>query len=190
MGDGEPPRASCEIHRSALRPRLVVLRGNSGSGKSTVAAAVRKAYGRRGMAVVGQDVVRRDVLKEKDRPGAVNIGLIDLMVRHILARGVHVVVEGIFYADHYGPMLTALIDDHPGRVRAYYFDVPFEVTLQRHATKPVAHEYGEAELRHWWRLRDLLPGGVEEIIDEHPSAAETAARILRDCALPTLEVGR
>ncbi|MFD6097145.1 AAA family ATPase [Nocardiopsis flavescens] len=170
-------------------PRLVVLRGNSGSGKSTVAATVRAAYGRRGMAVVGQDVVRRDILRERDRPGAVNIGLIDLMVRHILGRGAHVVLEGIFYADHYGPMLTALIDDHPGRAHAYYFDLPFEVTLARHATKPLARELGEAELRRWWRPRDLLPGAAERTIDRHASAADTAARILRDCGLSATAAG-
>lgn len=33
----------------------------------------------------------------------------------------------------------------------YYFAVPFETTLARHTTKPVAHEYGEPKLRHWWR---------------------------------------
>lgn len=50
---------------------------------------------------------------------------------------------------------------------AYYFDLPFETTLARHATKPAAYEYGEPELRQWWRLRDLLPGRVEQLIDEH-----------------------
>jgi hypothetical protein len=38
--------------------RLVVLRGNSGSGKSSAAAEVRARYGR-GIALVGQDYLRR-----------------------------------------------------------------------------------------------------------------------------------
>ncbi|GAB2933366.1 hypothetical protein GCM10027203_37290 [Nonomuraea fastidiosa] len=45
---------------------LVVIRGNSGSGKTSVARALRQAYGRRGLALIGQDVVRRDILREHD----------------------------------------------------------------------------------------------------------------------------
>lgn len=51
---------------------LVVLRGNSASGKSSVAAGLRTRYGR-GLAVVAQDNLRRIVLRERDRPGAANI---------------------------------------------------------------------------------------------------------------------
>lgn len=88
--------------------RLVVLRGNSGAGKSTVARALREAYGR-GMAWVPQDLIRRTILMESDRPGAVNIGLIDQVVRYSLDRGYHVVLDGIFRADRYEPAGTQLL---------------------------------------------------------------------------------
>ena len=48
--------------------RLIVLRGNSGSGKSTVAKALLDAYGGRSVAWVAQDLIRRTILREKDRP--------------------------------------------------------------------------------------------------------------------------
>ena len=38
---------------------------------------------------------------------------------------------------------------------AYYFDLPFEETVKRHHTKPVCHEFGEEELRRWWREKDF-----------------------------------
>ncbi|NKY96604.1 AAA family ATPase [Nocardiopsis alborubida] len=171
---------------SPSAPRLVVLRGNSASGKSTVAQTLRAAYGR-GLAIIPQDVVRRDILRERDRPGAVNVELINLMARHSLSYGFHVVLEGIFYVAHYGDMLTRLIRDHPGVAHCYYFDIPFQTTLERHATKPVAKVVGEAELRQWWRPRDLLPGGVEEIVDEHSSLDQTVARILKDSGLAPRE---
>ena len=60
--------------------RLVVIRGNSASGKSAVAGKIRARYGR-GLAIVGQDNLRRVVLREHDIPGGTNIGLIDLVAR-------------------------------------------------------------------------------------------------------------
>jgi predicted ABC-type ATPase len=124
---------------------LIVLRGNSESGKSSVAAEVRRRYGR-GIAIVGQDNLRRVVLREHDKPNAANIGLIDLTARYALDHSFHVIVEGILCASHYGGMLTALREDHQGTTRLYYLHVPFEETLRRHATKPQAADYGEAEM--------------------------------------------
>ncbi|MGY5125386.1 kinase [Streptomyces nigrescens] len=165
--------------------RLVVLRGNSASGKSSVAAGLREEFGR-GLALVGQDNLRRSVLRERDRPGAANIGLIDTVARYALDAGYHVVVEGILYADHYGDMLAQLRADHRGRTHGYYLDVPFAETLARHATKPQAGEYGEAEMRGWYRARDLLPGAVETVIGADSALAETVNRILLDTGLAGL----
>jgi predicted kinase len=90
---------------------LVVLRGNSGSGKSTVARVVRERVER--VALVQQDVVRRQVLGEGDVAGGVNIGLLDVMARYALERGYHVILEGILNAARYGEMLRGLARDHP-----------------------------------------------------------------------------
>jgi hypothetical protein len=165
--------------------RLVVLRGNSASGKSSVAAGIRETFGR-GLALVGQDNLRRTVLRERDRPGAANIGLIDLTARYALDAGYHVVVEGILYADRYGDMLARLRADHRGPTRGYYLDVPFGETLARHAGKPIADEVGETQLRDWYRPRDLLPGGVETVIGADSTLRETVDRIMRDTGLAHL----
>jgi hypothetical protein len=53
----------------------------------------------------------------------------------------------ILYADHYGAMLVQLRADHRGPTHGYYLHVPFEETVARHATRPQANEYGEAEMR-------------------------------------------
>ncbi|HET6856592.1 MAG TPA: kinase [Streptomyces sp.] len=165
--------------------RLVVLRGNSASGKSSVAAGVRACFGR-GLALVGQDNLRRTVLRERDRPGAVNIGLIGLTARYALDAGYHVVVEGILYADHYGEMLARLRADHRGATHGYYLHVPFEQTLARHASKPIAQEVGELQLRDWYRELDLLPGGVETVIEAGSALGETVDRIMLDTGLSGL----
>ncbi|GHB67871.1 hypothetical protein GCM10010306_072020 [Streptomyces umbrinus] len=162
--------------------QLVVLRGNSASGKSSVAAGLRERYGR-GLAVVSQDTLRRDVLRERDIPGGANIGLIELTVRHALEHGFHTVLEGILYVAHYGEMLARLLADHPNRTHCFYLDVPFEETLSRHATKPIAHTVGESELRDWYRPLDLLPGGAETVIPAGNSLAETVDQVMHRSGL-------
>lgn len=78
------------------------------------------------------------MLRERDRPGGANIGLIDLTARYALDNGFHVVVEGILCAARYGTMLHDLVRAHQGVTRCYYLHVPFEETVLRHATKPDA----------------------------------------------------
>jgi predicted kinase len=162
--------------------KLVVVRGNSASGKSSVAAEIRRCYGR-GIAIVGQDNLRRVVLREHDKPNAANIGLIDLTARYALDHGFHVIVEGILYASHYGDMLTALCEDHQGVTRLYYLHVPFEETLRRHATKPQAADYGKAEMSAWYRELDLLPGGAEQIVSAGTSLSDTVQLVMTDTGL-------
>jgi predicted kinase len=162
--------------------RLIVVRGNSGSGKSTVARALREAHGT-GIAWVSQDLIRRIILKEKDRPGGVNIGLIDQVARYSLDSGYHVVLDGIFYADRYEQMLTRLAGDHIGLSRFYYLDVSMAETLRRHATRPQAADFGPDDMRSWYRQRDLLAGICESIVPESSSLAQTTALILADTQL-------
>jgi predicted kinase len=171
--------------------RLIVLRGNSASGKSSVATGLRERYGR-GIALVRQDVLRREVLRERDIPGGANIGLIDLTVRHALANGFHTVLEGILYLAHYGEMLAGLLADHAGRTHCYYLDVSFEETLARHATKPIADEVTEHQLREWYRPLNLLPGGVERVVPATSPLDGTVDRVLHEsglCASPCAHLG-
>jgi predicted kinase len=162
--------------------RLIVVRGNSGSGKSTVARALREAYGS-GVAWVSQDLIRRNILKEKDRPDGVNIGLIDVIARYSLDNGYHVVLDGIFYADRYETMVAGLARDHLGMSRFYYLDVSLEETFRRHATRPLAAEVSPDQMRDWYRPRDLLGGIDERIISETSTLAQTTALILADAQL-------
>jgi predicted kinase len=164
-------------------PKLIVIRGNSGSGKTSVAAAVRAAYGR-GLAIIGQDDVRRRILRERDVPGGVNIGLIDTIARYSLSHGYHVLVEGILYAAHYGPMLHALRADHAADSAFFYLDVSLDETLRRHETRPMREEVAPDRLREWYQHRDLLPGGYETVIPEHSTKDATVQRVLQVLVRP------
>ncbi|SEG63499.1 Predicted kinase [Nonomuraea solani] len=162
---------------------LIVIRGNSGSGKSTVARTVRETYGQRGMALIGQDVVRREILREHDEPDAVNIGLLDVMCRYALDAGHHVILEGILARSRYGEMLQALFRDHRGTSRGYYLDVSWEETLRRHQTRPQRSRFSPDDMRQWYVERDILPDTIEMIIDEDSTLAETVGLILQHAGL-------
>ncbi|MGH2843739.1 MAG: kinase, partial [Solirubrobacteraceae bacterium] len=162
--------------------RLIVLRGNSGSGKSTVSHALRDAYGR-GLAWVSQDLIRRIILKEKDVPGGVNIGLIDQVVRYCLDHGQHVVLDGILHADRYEQMLAGLNRDHLGSSHYYYLDIGLDETLRRHTTRPQAAKFSADYMRSWYRPRDLLSSIQERVVPEASTLQQTVALILEETQL-------
>lgn len=162
--------------------RLVVLRGNSGSGKSTVARALQRARPR-DLAWIGQDLLRREMLRANDVPGGVAVDLVDTAARFALDRGLHVVVDGILGAPKYGAMLRCLARDHVGPTRTYLLDVPFEETLRRQATKPVADALGAEEMRAWYHPTPLVPGLGECVIGPESSAEQTLARLRADTGL-------
>jgi len=166
----------------AERPRLIVVRGNSGSGKSTVASALRQAYGR-GVAVVGQDNIRRTILRDRDRPAAANIALIGQIARYSLELGFHVVVEGILDAGRYGPMLADLRAAHQGPSHFYYLDVSLDETIRRHTTRPQAAEFSADDMRSWYLRLDLLPWAAERVIGEPSTLGETVELILSESGL-------
>ncbi|MEQ4210492.1 kinase [Actinopolymorpha sp. B9G3] len=161
--------------------RLITLRGNSGSGKSAVAAAVRAARPTGTVAILGQDVIRRLILGVPGDAGGHPIGLIDLAARYLLGRGLDVIIEGVLQPDWYSETLPRLVADHRGVSRCYIYDVPFEETVRRHATRPLANAFGEEEMRQWWRGFNPITELDEVIITEHDSLDTTVARILEDC---------
>lgn len=162
-----------------MAAKLIIIRGNSGSGKSTVARALRERLGY-GTALIEQDYIRRTLLREKDRPNQPNIELIKLNAEFALSKGYDVVLEGILPAKHYKKMLRELLENHSGPCFVYYFDVSLEETLRRHETKPNSHEFGETELRQWYLPHDTLGTPGEITISETSSRGESIARILND----------
>jgi predicted kinase len=171
---GEPETIGESAGPSGIR--LVVLRGPSGSGKTSTARALRLALGR-GTAWVEQDYLRRVVLREHDTLDAANIDLIALNVRFALERGFTVVLEGILRADHYGAMLENLHQDYRLASAWYYFDLSFEETIRRHATRPQSTQFSADDMRDWYRGRDLLPFVYEAIFSEDSSLVDTVELI-------------
>jgi hypothetical protein len=158
------------------QPQLIVLRGNSGAGKSTVACGLRAELGR-GVAIVDQDTIRRKLLRERDIDNGVNIGLIEYIVRYTLANDYVVILEGILNAGRYGEMLRRLHGDFGGGW--YFLQVTLDESLRRHQTRPQRADFTPEQMRQFPRA-DLLEGIDERIVPEHSSASGTVQRILTE----------
>ncbi|AJC22566.1 AAA family ATPase [Pandoraea pulmonicola] len=157
---------------------LIVLRGNSGSGKSTIARMLSERL-KPHSAWIEQDHVRRIVLREKDVPLGDTPDLLSLMARYCLERGRHTIVEGILHAERYGPMLEALRDSHSGPTLFYSFDLSFEETLRRHATRHLP-DVNEQMMRRWYLGWQPLPFCSEERILAGQSLDQILDRIESD----------
>ena len=166
-----------------MAPTLVIIRGNSGSGKSSVAAEVRLRYGR-GCALIGQDYLRRIVLRELGGvPDPVAPGLIMHTVRYALDHGYHAILEGILNSAGHGALLTDLIERHPGASHLFYLDVSFDETVRRHRTRPNSDAFTPEQMREWYVPHDVLGYPGEHVIPETSTFEETVAFIAQTLGL-------
>ena len=165
-----------------VRPRLIILRGNSGSGKTTVARELQRKFGR-GTLVIPQDTVRRDMLWARD--GA-NTKALPLLI-HLLEYGREncavTILEGILDSDCYRPLFQRVIEEYGSDIYAYYYDLPFEETLRRHETKANRFSFGEEDMRRWWKEKDFIGIIPEEIITKDVSLSEAVERIYQAVAM-------
>lgn len=144
-------------------PKLIILRGNSGSGKTTIAKELQKKFGRNTM-LISQDVIRRDILKVKDGENTKALPLMKELLMYGRSHSEVVILEGIMYADWYKALFEIAVQLYDKNVYAYYFDLSFEETLKRHQTKPNCNEFGEEAMRRWWREKDFSDVLYEESI--------------------------
>ena len=145
-----------------------MLRGNSGSGKTTVAKALQELFGRNTM-VLSQDMIRREVLKARDGIDPPALPLIKQMLEYGSEHCEIVIMEGIFIADWYRELFEAAIKLYGSEIYAYYFDIPFEETVRRHQTRDKSNEFGADEMREWWKEKDYLDLIKEVAITEDMS---------------------
>jgi len=151
--------------------RLIVLRGNSGSGKTTVAKELQKLLGDSAM-LISQDVIRREILNVKDGENTPAIPLLMELLRYGRNHNEVVILEGILVADWYRPIFELAEELFGANIYAYYFDISFKETLRRHQTRPSSDEFGEEAMRSWWKENDYSDILNEIKISENQSKDE------------------
>ena len=157
--------------------RLIVLRGNSGSGKTTIAKEIQKRLGNNTM-LISQDVIRRDMLKVKDGENNQAIPLMKELLIYGRNNCDVVILEGIMYSTWYSSLFDLANNLYGASIYAYYFDLPFDETLRRHKTKPNCQEFGEEAMREWWCEKDYSNALHENTITKEKTIEEVVNGIL------------
>ena len=123
--------------------KLIILRGNSGSGKTTIAKGLQKKFGH-GTMLISQDVVRREILYVKDGEKPNVEELIFQLAMFGKQNCEIVIMEGIFNSKWYNNLFKKLLKEFKKDIFAFYFNIPFEETLKRH--KLLGKELGADEI--------------------------------------------
>lgn len=151
-----------------MKSKLIIIRGNSRSGKTTTAKRLQTYLGP-GTLLVSQDIVRREMLKIKDRDGNLAIDLIRQIAEYGKDKCEYTIVEGILYTSIYGEMLNNLIRYFDRNAFAYYFDLSFEETVTRHNASAKKGEFGIESMRAWWNPDDCLKVEGETLLTSNMS---------------------
>ncbi len=149
--------------------KLIIIRGNSGSGKTTVAKELQKRLGRNTM-LISHDMIRIQMLNAKD-PEA--LPLITELLKYGRNHSDITILEGILPADVYKPLFDTAVAVYGANIYAFYYDLTFEETLSRHSTKPNREDFGEREMRRWWREKDYIGTIHETAISAEMSESHT-----------------
>ena len=158
--------------------KIIILRGNSGSGKTTVAKELQKKLGQ-GTLLISQDVIRREMLWVNDGLGTKASSLLSNLIMYGRDNCDFVILEGILNTKWYGELFEGIRNEYTS-IYAYYFDLPFDETLTRHQSRPQSSEFGEAEMKRWWNEKDYIDIIQEKTLTKEQSLNSTVTMIYND----------
>lgn len=160
--------------------KLVILRGNSASGKSTTALKIRDSFPRGEVMLISQDDIRLGILNVKDRVYNLTADLIKTIALFGKSRFKIILIEGILGTHIYKNMFSDLVASFKHNSYIYYFDIPFEETVRRHNTRDKSSLWGEEKMKHWWLEKDYLRLGNEKTINSDLTEKDILKMILDD----------
>lgn len=108
--------------------KLIMIRGNSGSGKSSVAKALQRKFGRNTL-MIPQDIVRREMLWAHDGPNTAAVPLLISLVEYGYANSEITILEGILNATWYQPLFEQAI-------RIFHEKIYMRIIMICHFLKP------------------------------------------------------
>lgn len=162
-----------------MNTKLIIFRGPSASGKSSVAKAIVERSNRK-VAWLEEDHFRRVILQAKEPPELrreICKKMLTDNARTLLRFDFDVVIEGMLSKKHYVETVKKLFADHAGESYLFHFDVSLKETFKRHRTKPIADKVADDQLREWYAAGAPMNLEFEELIPESFSKKQTIAHI-------------
>lgn len=159
--------------------KLIIIRGNSGSGKTSVSKALQEKFGENTM-LISQDIIRREILHTKDGAGTKALPLMTKLLKYGRHNSRVTILEGIMDAEWYMPLFEAAIEEFGSEIYAYYYNLPFEETVARHGTRAKRTEFGAEDMRRWWIEKDYMKIIPEKIFTKETGLDEAVEIIFRD----------
>ncbi len=160
-----------------MTDKIIIIRGNSGSGKTTVAKELCKRLGTDCM-LLSQDAIRRDLLHTSDGENSIAIDLLEQLTLFGKSHSNFIVLEGILNSRWYKALFN-LIQKNFNNIYAYYYDIPFDETVKRFLTKSNT-DYTIQDMERWWNENDLIGFNEEKIISKDMSVNDVVEMILND----------
>jgi len=162
--------------------KLIILRGNSGSGKSTVALELAKGSTHK-IAIIDADHYRVHMLFPQGENKSDLAALMSHNVLYCLEHGYTVIWDSIFYANernrvYLGNFLEKL---HPQDNFIFNFDVSFEETARRHNLRAKKDSFSVEQMREWYHPIEKLGYDFEYDIPESNSLEQTI-HFIKDAA--------
>jgi len=161
-----------------MAPIFILIRGNSGSGKTVLANYLQKQFGYQRCLLLHEDVLRLDLLHVKERAAAPTASLIDSLVMWGRQYYPIIILEGILPKKIYDPTLTKLIHEFGTGAFVYYLDISFAQTVKHNDKKK--NPFSLETLQKWWLKEDTLGGNERKLAES--SIKESAEAILTDIA--------
>ena len=164
-----------------MSAKLIIIRGPSASGKSTIAKALFKKSIRK-VCLIEQDYYRF-MFRPNEEGGRAHSTTIHTLikdnVRTALRDGYDVILEGILSAKSYTDDITEIIEEHPTDNYMFYLDVSLDETLRRLEARPTRNTatYTEGDLRTFYHEYDAMYTD-EHVITERLTADEALAYII------------
>lgn len=156
--------------------KLIIIRGNLGSGKTSVAKELGKKFGADTMRI-SHDLTRKEMILDRDKE---TLPLLKEFLKFSSKNVKTTILEGLLDSEQYLPLFKNAIRRFGENIFAYYYDLPFEETLMRHETKPDKSNFSEEDLRRFWKEKDFIGIIPEKIITKDMSLSETVDMIFND----------
>ena len=163
--------------------KLVILRGPSGAGKTTVAKKLFE------LAADDTVLIAQDYYRFIFKPPGHGLNsqaiheMIEQNVRTALKFGCDVILEGILSMRSYKAVFANMFEAHPVNNHMFYFDVPFEETLRRHAMRQSDGGFGPDDMKAWYPGAGPAGYEFEQIIPADFSVEQAVHAIRKSTGL-------